>query len=647
MPTLGPPLPVGVTDAEKAALAGSEGTPGAGNKYLTEDDTRANSAALTTEPNGFPNVTDSTISFVAATRTFTIAPAVTSFDIYSKGVKQTYSAAQSVVIPNTTGLHFIYFNAAGTLVSSLVPWTFGDGLVFVATVYWNVNVTTQYILGEERHGLVMDWRTHQYLHETRRTVYVSGFALSGYTLNSDADADIQYGLENGQIDDEDLRHFITHAASPSNPFEQVLADPAAIPVYHRVGAGGPWVKDAATTFPIKNTVAGRVNYNSESGGTWGQTEVANNDFVAYWLFATNDPEEPVIAVQGQREDGSLTAARANNGFAALNLGGLPATEWKTLYRLIYQTGTGFAGTRKAKLQAVDDFRTAALQPGQATAPTAHSSLSGLTVGDDHTQYQLRSEKSQANGYPTLDGTGRVPIGEVPTTAPAQGIGAGNLEGTATSLARSDHDHTIRESGGQDLTTAAVADGEFLARSGTTIAGTNPITAKSAGTPVTNTPHASINFKDGLAAEDAGGGQVDVVGGLVKTDFAERTTDASYTGTTFTSLLSMTFTKVRADTALIIHVTSVASTANNDRAVRKQLVVDSVARRGYSIVGKDDNGQGERGNTGALVIKLTGLAAGSRSIDLQWRLDAPLSTVYCRPATRIDEHASILVYEVHA
>ena len=472
MPTLGPPLPVGVTDAEKAALAGSEGTPGPSNKYLTEDDTRANTGPLTGEPTGFPNVTDSVLSFVPATRTFTIAPAVTSFDTYSKGVKATYSAAQNVVIANTTGLHFIYFNAAGTLVSSLTPWTWGDGLVFVATVYWNTNVTTQYLLGEERHGLVMDWRTHQYLHETRRTVYVSGFSLSGYTLDSDTDADIQYGVANGQIDDEDLRHFIVHNASPSNPFEQVLADPAIIPVLHRVGAGGPWVQDAGTTFPIKNTVGGtgRVNYNSEAGGIWGQTEVANNDFVAYWLFATNDPNNPIVSVQGQRQDGTLATARTNNGFGALNLGDLPSAEWKILYRLIYQTSNGFGGTRQAKLQAIDDFRTAALQPGEAATPTAHSSLSGLATGDDHPQYQLRSEKSTALGYASLDATTKVPIGELPTAAPTQGIGAANSEGTATTAARSDHDHLIRESGGQDLSVGAIADGEAIRRSGNTIAG---------------------------------------------------------------------------------------------------------------------------------------------------------------------------------
>jgi len=56
-----------------------------------------------------------------------------------------------------------------------------------------------------------------------------------------------------------------------------------------------------------------------------------------------------------------------------------------------------------------------------------------------------------------------------TAAPAQGIGAGNSAGTATSFSRSDHDHKLRTTTGPtDLTLAGIVDGEFLKRSGTTI-----------------------------------------------------------------------------------------------------------------------------------------------------------------------------------
>ena len=59
--------------------------------------------------------------------------------------------------------------------------------------------------------------------------------------------------------------------------------------------------------------------------------------------------------------------------------------------------------------------------------------------------------------------------DVSTAAPSVGIGAGNSEGTATSLARSDHNHAFRING-VDVTMGAVADGQALSLSGTTIVG---------------------------------------------------------------------------------------------------------------------------------------------------------------------------------
>ena len=44
----------------------------------------------------------------------------------------------------------------------------------------------------------------------------------------------------------------------------------------------------------------------------------------------------------------------------------------------------------------------------------HRDTRGLDEGDDHPQYQLRSEKSQADGYASLDGSGLVPTAELGT-----------------------------------------------------------------------------------------------------------------------------------------------------------------------------------------------------------------------------------------
>lgn len=64
--------------------------------------------------------------------------------------------------------------------------------------------------------------------------------------------------------------------------------------------------------------------------------------------------------------------------------------------------------------------------------------------------------------------------DISTAAPATGIGGSNAEGTATSVARSDHNHALRETAGPtDLTIGAIANGEYLRRSGATIVGGSP------------------------------------------------------------------------------------------------------------------------------------------------------------------------------
>ena len=65
----------------------------------------------TKEPMGHADKTQSTISFNESTRTFTIAPVGASFDVWCAGVKYTFTTAQSIQIPNTTGIYYIYFNA--------------------------------------------------------------------------------------------------------------------------------------------------------------------------------------------------------------------------------------------------------------------------------------------------------------------------------------------------------------------------------------------------------------------------------------------------------------------------------------------------------------------------------------------------------
>jgi len=351
--------------------------------------TLLNPGDVTAEPTGFPNRTDSTLSFVHSTRTFTIAPTVTSFDYYYKGRKTTVSAAQNVVIDDTNGLHYIYYNSSGTLVSSTSFWDL-ETTIPIALVVWNTDMdsgTGVGIIAEERHGIVMDWATHRHMHLSFGTQYHNGLGMSGYTLITDTDAAVQFGISNGEIQDEDIPIEITHSAAPTDPFEQVLTDPAEIPVWYRVGASGIWTWDTATTFAFKNTAASRVNYNNWTGATWEQQIATDNYYVAYWIVATNAHDEPIISMQGQREDSSLTDARTNNTIDSIDFGSLPFAEMRVMYRVIIRTKNSYGGTRLARIYDVTDFRASGSSVGSSYVPVYHGSLDGL-ANDDHPQYAL-------------------------------------------------------------------------------------------------------------------------------------------------------------------------------------------------------------------------------------------------------------------
>ena len=170
---------------------------------------------------------------------------------------------------------------------------------------------------------------------------------------------------------------VLHADTPSDDWEQYLHDPAKIPVYYK-GSGGVWGYDSVTNFAFKNTTDGRINYNSESGGDWSQSQCSNNYYVAYWIFATNKPNIPIIAIQGQRQDRKLSQARSSNTIDNLVTNGLPFESMKILYRLIFQTSDSFStGTRKAELVDVQDMRGTPSATFEYSPTQNHSELEGI------------------------------------------------------------------------------------------------------------------------------------------------------------------------------------------------------------------------------------------------------------------------------
>ena len=341
-----------------------------------------NTSQLEHEPTGFVDRAESEILFDEGTRTFTIQPLADKFDYVSIGKIYRKAAPQSVVIPDVSGLYYVYFDGSTLVQNTSYSYDIIKRYAFVATIYWHSPSQKAVALGDERHGLVLDGATHRYLHETIGTRWVRGLSLGNFSTSGDGtdDTHMQASLSDGLIFDEDIDIEPVNAASPTDPFEQVLDPIAQIPVLYREGAGGEWRIRDAGDFPVLNDNSG-IFWNNPSG-PWTEDSPGDNEFVASWIFATNDPRHPIIAIAGQRVDASLSDAQANNKYESLLFGDLPSLEMKVLYRLIFEyDSANFANTLTARLVDVRDLRQAIDTSLAAFSASDHGGLSGLNDPD--------------------------------------------------------------------------------------------------------------------------------------------------------------------------------------------------------------------------------------------------------------------------
>lgn len=340
---------------------------------------------LQKEPTGFPNRVDSVTSFNDGTLTFTIAPAVSSFDVYIKGHKFTKSASESIAISSSAGNHFFYYDMTGTLsTTQVIDSEFFQNNAFISIVYWNTDTNSSTYFAEERHGLIMDGMTHSYLHSVFGARYISGGALQGFSVDGTGNlaSDAQFTSDSGSIRDEDL--LIQYPAQ------------ATIPILYRQGV--LWRKKPADSFPViySGTAGytganGRLPYNQLVSGNWQLTQVSNNQFVLVHIFATNDKNTPIVGVQGINQYNSISGARTGALSEISSLAGLPFAEFVALGSVIFETANTYSNTPKARVRSTDtganyvDFRGTQPYAPSASVASSHGLLSGLS-NDDHLQY---------------------------------------------------------------------------------------------------------------------------------------------------------------------------------------------------------------------------------------------------------------------
>jgi len=345
------------------------------------------------DPSGIANRSATSLTYDTTSTpdqcTVHIGPDTEDVEVYILGKKYIFSTTQSVTLADTEGTHYVYFNTSGTLVETAV---FDKRIItewaYVAAVYWDATNKEVVYFGDERHGINMAGETHYNLHNSQGTAYITGLALGDIIADSTSaiDADAQFSVTSGTILDEDISTEI-----------DAISAPAAIPVLYLTGASAYSRLSTVTNFPVINTVGtGRVAYNQFTGGAWQLTEATDGYFVLAHIFATNDIDNPVIAVAGQAEYATLSAARdgAETEINSVVKGDLPFQEFLAIATIIFETNDTFGNTPKAVIRSTNsggdyqDWRLSALTP-TAGSPADHGQLSGL-ADDDHVQYAILS-----------------------------------------------------------------------------------------------------------------------------------------------------------------------------------------------------------------------------------------------------------------
>jgi hypothetical protein len=310
------------------------------------------------EPTGFSTRDTSSLSFNNATRTLSITAVGSSFSVWLHA-KEFIRSADSIQLPNVSGLYFIYYSFPDCQLSySNTPTSdlFLENAL-VSIVYWKSETQDHVYFADERHGIVMDGATHQHMHLSFGAQYRKGLGLYNFVVdgNGTSNAHAQFACDSGQIADEDLLIDIVDGES------QILSQVLHCPIYYRYGStAANWCKTPMSEYPLilphdipyYNTGT-RPAYSHQLNGVWRLDEVPNNEFVLVHLAATNDLDNPIVAILGNTYNTKTKAkAGANTEFAEMT--GLPFAEFVKIGSVIYQTATSYTNHPKAKIVSTDE-----------------------------------------------------------------------------------------------------------------------------------------------------------------------------------------------------------------------------------------------------------------------------------------------------
>jgi len=313
---------------------------------------------------------------------------------YRDGIKYIKTGDSSIrITPSGTPAADTYFitidSTNGSLSVSTTPWSLDTQTVLVAYVDFDSANTPTYVIGEERHSMLIDRQMHKYLHETRGTQFVSGGTLTGPNVaagsTSVTDASNAVGIAATEIADEDLFQTLPVLTRPNG------ATPSYFTFLRNSGNLNDW---AVENLPYSDA-GGNIQYDN---GT-SMAAATSGKYVNSYIMFTNlsgpsgNPRFAILPGQGQFD--TLDAAIDENP-ASFNFTGLPIAEYVIAWQLTWEVSTGYSTTGKVALaSAPKRIEVNATTASQVTTED-HNDLIGLQGGNATERYHL--SLSQYNDY---------------------------------------------------------------------------------------------------------------------------------------------------------------------------------------------------------------------------------------------------------
>ncbi len=297
---------------------------------------------------GFPNRTDSAMTYDPVTRELTLSqPGGVVY--WYKGRKVV--GPETIVLQHSVGkkaYYFLFEDASGILKVRESAWNL-DNNIPVCYVFWT---GTDGVAWEERHGHQRNIAIHKYLHNTQGTKLVSGLLMSGYTLEDGSDVSkVQWALSAGSVADEDIT-VSTAAIAAAGPY--VLFNRDAI---------GP----ASWTFSRTSVVPYAYGTNIQYDNDGVPSDLEHGQYVNYWVYGATKLNAPhAFAIMGQTAHATLDHALAET-LSGMDLTNMPIKECVPIYKVTFRCDNGYLTPGKASIffaEPIDNTYKKTKQPTQ-------------------------------------------------------------------------------------------------------------------------------------------------------------------------------------------------------------------------------------------------------------------------------------------